>query len=272
MQQYPRWILALILTLTLSAWSGAVHTTGLSGDEASALHFLTEHSPPGQFLTTEGEVTGANIALLNVIAHNLQQEIHFSLLAWARAYEIALQGQNTVLFETARIPQREDRFKWVGPIKLFDMRLYGTKQLAQFSGDVNQLHRKYSACGYRGATHVSYLLALGFEEGKNLILTSRAGDCLQMMQRGRTDIVALNYYRYGDQAIEEGVAFYVIAPLYFSELFLAFSPFISDSVVASWQQALFSSYRNGQMREIFAPHYPEAMIDRLEGYATERQP
>ncbi len=269
MQHYKLWVYAVMLVLILPWRSGVANTTALSGDDQPGLHFLTEHSPPGQFLTPDGDVAGATVDLLKVIAANLQQDVQFSLLSWARAYEIALQEENTVLFETARIPQREERFKWVGPVKLFDMRLYGSGKLAGFSGDVNQLHLRHSACGYRGATHVSYLKALGFEEGKNLTLTSRAGDCLQMMQRGRTDIVALNYYRYGDQATEQGVAFYAIAPLYFSELFLAFSPFISDSVVASWQQALFNSYRDGVMRNIYSPHYPMAMIDRLEGYAAQ---
>ncbi|SNY57481.1 polar amino acid transport system substrate-binding protein [Arsukibacterium tuosuense] len=243
------------------------NTAVLPAVAPSNLHFLTEHSPPGQFLTAEGEVAGATVELLKVVANNLQQDVQFSLLSWARAYEIALQGNNTVLFETARIPQREDRFKWVGPIKLFDMRLYGTERVSQSKLELNSLHRTYRACGYRGAAHVSYLTALGFEEGKNLTLTSRAGDCLQMISKGRTDIVALNYYRYGDQRSEGNVVIYAMNPLYFSELFLAFSPFVSDSVVASWQQELFNSFRDGTMRKTYKPHYPATMIDRLEAYA-----
>lgn len=263
------WMLAFGFTVLIqSILSMAIaHAKAVPAEEASTLHFLTEHSPPGQFLTDDGEVAGPTVELLRVLANHLQQDVQFSLLSWARAYEIALQGKNTVLFETARIPQREDRFKWVGPIKLFDMRLYGTKQVSQSSLEVNSLHRKYRACGYRGAAHVSYLMALGFEEGKNLTLTSRAGDCLQMIKLGRTDIVALNYYRYGDVQSEEDVVIYAMHPLYFSELFLAFSPFVGDSVVASWQRQLFNSYRDGTMRRIYSSYYPEDMISKLEAYA-----
>lgn len=275
MQQNKLWLNALgfaVMLLLPILPVASANAESMSAEQSSTLHFLTEHSPPGQFLTDEGEVAGVTVELLKAVANNLQQDVQFSLLSWARAYEIALQGKNTVLFETARIPQREDRFKWVGPIKLFDMRLYGTKRVAQTGLDVNMLHRRYRACGYRGAAHVSYLMALGFEEGKNLTLTSRAGDCLQMIKLGRTDIVALNYYRYGDEATEEDAVIYAMTPLYFSELFLAFSPFVSDSVIARWQQALFASFRDGLMRKTYSTHYPDAMIDRLEGYAKAIAP
>tara|TARA_R110002126_G_scaffold172606_10_gene321374 strand:+ start:2103 stop:2927 length:825 start_codon:yes stop_codon:yes gene_type:complete len=274
MRQCLVWCYAVGLTvLMLSTLPLATaYTKALPAYDPSTLLFLTEHSPPGQFLTDEGEVAGPTIELLKILASNLRQDVQFSLLPWARAYEIALQGNNTVLFETARIPQREQRFKWVGPIKLFDMRLYGTKSVSQSRLEVNLLHRVYRACGYRGAAHVSYLMALGFEEGKNLTLTSRAGDCFEMIRKGRTDIVALNYYRYGDEVSEEDLVIYAMNPLYFSELFLAFSPFISDGVVANWQHELFTSYRDGLMRKMYSPHYPQAMIDRLEGYAAPVNP
>jgi len=35
---------------------------------------------------------------------------------WIRGYILTCQNQNTVLFATARTPEREELFKWVGPI------------------------------------------------------------------------------------------------------------------------------------------------------------
>lgn len=265
------WIVAFAISIQLGLVIplAVANADNVVAADASSLHFLTEHSPPGHYLSEEGEVVGPTVDLIKTVAKNLDQSLHFTLLAWARAYELALQGKNTVLFETARIPQREERFKWVGPIKLFDMRLYGTNDVLQGKLKDNALHRKYRACGYRGAAHVSYLNALGFEEGKNLTLTSRAGDCFLMIEKGRTDIVALNYYRYGEQTLAENVPIYAMSTLYYSELFLAFSPFISDIVVANWQHELFNSFRDGRMRKIYSPHYPEEMITRLESYANE---
>ena len=38
------------------------------------------------------------------------------LVPWTEGYQAALKGNNTVLFTTARTPEREQAFKWVGPI------------------------------------------------------------------------------------------------------------------------------------------------------------
>lgn len=247
---------AVVLTL-------AMCTAPLYGAKPS-LHFITEHNPPGQYLDATGKVSGVTVELLRHIARRQHQQVEFSLLPWARAYDLALQGENRVLFETVRTPEREPYFQWVGPVKLFDMRLYASEAVQASRIAVTELHQNFRACSYRGAAQIRYFLALGFKEGKNLTLTAQAGDCLKMLMKGRTDLIALNYYRYGDGLSEHGVTVRVIAPLYFSELFLAFSPTIPSQMVQRWQQALTDSYKDGTMRRLYSGHYPEAMISSLE--------
>ena len=38
------------------------------------------------------------------------------LVPWNEGYQAALTGNNTVIFSTARLPERESSFKWAGPI------------------------------------------------------------------------------------------------------------------------------------------------------------
>jgi polar amino acid transport system substrate-binding protein len=38
-------------------------------------------------------------------------------LPWTEGYQRAQKEKNTVLFSTARLPEREKLFKWVGPIR-----------------------------------------------------------------------------------------------------------------------------------------------------------
>lgn len=78
------WLLAFGLTVLLqSTLSMAIaYAKPLPAEASSTLHFLTEHSPPGQFLTEDGEVAGPTVELLRVLANNLQQDVQFSLLSW----------------------------------------------------------------------------------------------------------------------------------------------------------------------------------------------
>ncbi len=46
---------------------------------------------------------------------NLSSNV-IKLLPWTEGYQRTLDEKNTVLFSTARLPQREQLFKWAGPI------------------------------------------------------------------------------------------------------------------------------------------------------------
>ncbi|MDP4535695.1 transporter substrate-binding domain-containing protein [Alkalimonas collagenimarina] len=232
--------------------------------------FYTEHSPPGQFLNEHGDVDGATVRLIQLLQYRLDESISFRLLPWARAFELAQKERNSVLFETVRTPEREHLFQWVGPIKMFDMRLYVMATEEELPGDTESFARRLRACGYRGATQIAYFNTLGFEEGRNLTVTLKAGDCLAMVRHGRAEVIALNYLRYGDVIEHEGVQLQASVPLYHSHLYLAFSLEIAASRVQRWQQALDQSVQDGSMRSIFAPHYPARMIDELEKQAQTR--
>lgn len=235
--------------------------------KSQPLHFYTEHNPPGEYLNEHGQVSGATVALVKLLQQRLAEPGDIELLPWARAYEYALKQPNTVLFSTARNPGREALFQWVGPVKIFDMKLYTTmpdniRSLADLPGN-------YIACGYRGASYVEHLLRLGFVEGKNLVLVLQAGDCSDMLKRGRAQITALNAQRHGEQTLDHDVTLYMVAPLNQVKLYLAFSLDVDAARVARWQQALWQTYKDGSMRQLYFTHFPNPMIEQLEAAAVQ---
>ena len=46
---------------------------------------------------------------------------------WARAYQVAQDAPNVLIYSTGRNDQRENLFKWVGVIAPFDVYLYRLK-------------------------------------------------------------------------------------------------------------------------------------------------
>jgi polar amino acid transport system substrate-binding protein len=80
--------------------------------------YYTEQFPPCNY-QENGTVKGIAVDLLTEITDKMGSKItsdQVQLVPWTDAYQATLTGENTVLFSTARLPAREDSFKWAGPL------------------------------------------------------------------------------------------------------------------------------------------------------------
>ena len=62
---------------------------------------------------------GISVDLLEAVTERMGQTVsrkEVRVEPWADGYRAALEGNGTVLFSTARTPERENLFKWAGPI------------------------------------------------------------------------------------------------------------------------------------------------------------
>ena len=79
---------------------------------------LTENYPPWNY-EEEGDLSGVSVDLLEALFGKMGVNLSVKdiiLKNWTEAYQQVLDEKGTMLFSTARIPEREDKFKWVGPI------------------------------------------------------------------------------------------------------------------------------------------------------------
>lgn len=82
---------------------------------ALALKLLTEENPPLNY--TEGKkLTGMATDVVQEMGRRAKMKLEFEVMAWNAAYEKAQADKETCLYSTARLPNRENAFKWVGPI------------------------------------------------------------------------------------------------------------------------------------------------------------
>ena len=250
----------------------ALFCSGVGAKTPAPLLFLTEHSPPGQYLDAQGHVTGVTAELIRHLQQQLQEQGEFRLLPWGRALNMARTGENTALFETVRTPERENWFKWVGPLLHYHINLYGLRQRLGVNADQLQLPGKLIACSYRNAVTAKDIMQFGFEEGRNLVLTSQSGECLDMRIAGRIDVMAITEYsfpQFASQVKQAGFDLTTVQYLTERQRYLAFSRDIDDARIARWQRALEQSYADGTMRKIYQPVYAETIIRRLETFAHQ---
>jgi len=82
------------------------------------LILMTEEFPPYNFIE-DGKLQGTSVDLMVLILEKMnsgQTRKDIRVLTWARSYKMVSEEKNTVLFVMTRTEERENLFKWVGPI------------------------------------------------------------------------------------------------------------------------------------------------------------
>ena len=82
---------------------------------AGELIILTENLPPLNYLEN-GVLVGPAVEMVKEIQRRVGSAEKIQVYPWARAYQMALEEENVVLFCMARIEAREDKFYWIGPV------------------------------------------------------------------------------------------------------------------------------------------------------------
>jgi len=103
---------------------------------ALALKLLTEENPPLNY--TEGKkLTGMGTEVVREMGRRAKVKLEFEVMAWNKAYEKAQADKETCLYSTARLANRENAFKWVGPIAVDKWGLFA---LGGFKTEIKSLN------------------------------------------------------------------------------------------------------------------------------------
>jgi polar amino acid transport system substrate-binding protein len=216
-------------------------TAAVQAPSAKDLTYITEQFPPYNF-QMDGKLQGISVDLLEKVWERMGVGLNRSiikLLPWAEGYRMALDENNTVIFSTARLRQREQLFKWAGPIGPIRNVLLAKKEgniSISSAGDL----KNYRIGAIRDDSAVQMLLDAGLKK-ENLVLENTSKPIIEMMQNGSIDAWA-----YGDTAgiwlIQQSGAnasdFKVAYVLGQIDYYYAFNKETPDPLVQSFQQAM----------------------------------
>ncbi len=79
------------------------------------LTILTENLPPLNYLE-EGVLVGPSVEIVKEIQRRVGSREQIKVYPWVRAYKMALEEENVVLFSMTYTEDRRDKFKWIGPL------------------------------------------------------------------------------------------------------------------------------------------------------------
>lgn len=242
---YRLCILAAILTGALVLVAGCVSDQPPKvipvAPSAGDLTFYTEQFPPYNY-QENGTLKGLSAELLEAVMKKTGTPVtpgKVHLVSWTEAYQTVLVTNNTVLFSTGRIPERENSFRWAGPIHTYSTVLFARPDRKIVIAGPEDLKR-YRIGVIKDAVGVNQLLGKGVNESQ-LVTGTNATELIAKLQNGEIDLWAypeptgryLTAQQTGDPNTF-GIV-YTLPPL---ELWYAFNKEVPDSTVQSFQKAL----------------------------------
>lgn len=243
----------------LAVLSLALHCIAVPCHAASyPLTFLTEENPPFHY-TDKGALKGMAVDILHLMWDKMgEPDSKITIMPWPRAYEAAQNKPGTVIFVTARLPEREKLFKWVGPITMSRLVLLTTR------GNTVKLNSDDDIKKYRiGVVHndVAEIIMrkLGVPK-ENLDMAPDHKTSVLKLLAGRIDMMvkgekSLNEFLKGIRQNPED--FKILRKIAGVQVCYAFHKDTPDSVINRYQEALNALKADGTLGRIVRQYQPE---------------
>lgn len=211
----------------------------------AGLRIITEDFPPLSYAGEDGTVTGQATEVVNGILARLNQKDTIEILPWSEGYSLARAGPRMVLYSTGRTADREDLFKWVGPIAAYDYTLYAKTGSGLQINSLEAAKKVRSVGVVKDDARHQFLLENGFA---NLVTCGSDTECLRNLTAGTSDLWLGSSVNSADIAQKEGIdpsAFEAVYTVRMIQMYIAFSTDTPDSVIADWQGALDAMKQDG---------------------------
>jgi polar amino acid transport system substrate-binding protein len=216
---------------------------------SAELTILTENLPPLNYLE-DGVLVGPSVDIVKEILKRVESREQIKVYPWARAYKMALEDENVVLFGMTHTKVREDIFKWVGPLAAKRDILVAKKSSGIKINNLEDAKKVKRIGTLRDDTRERLLKSHGFT---NLEPVSDEQKNAQKLVLGRIDL--WTYKKPGLRTVCElaGVDYNEIEEVYHlreMELMIAFSKKTSDSIVQKWRDAFNEMLADGTIMQI----------------------
>ena len=235
---------------TLMVLAGAVRA---EVDPNYTVVLLTENFPPynmainGKNFAQEDNIDGIAADVVREMFKRAGVKYNLTLrFPWDRIYKLALEKPGYGVFVTARLPEREQLFKWVGPIGPDDWVL-----LAKADSSINLTSldeaKQYRIGAYKGDAISEYLTDKGVEHSTSL----RDQENARKLVAGQIDLWATGDPAGRYLAKQEGVSgLRTVLRFDSAELYLALNKDTPDEIVAKLQAALDQMRAEGFVDDI----------------------
>ena len=215
-----------------------------------SLSLMSEDYPPYNYPDGKGKPTGISVDIVKRIIEKTGDRDNITILPWARSYKYIQTKKEQVLFVMTRTKQREDLFKWVGPVASNNWVFFSTKDSGikiDFLAEAKS--SKYIIGTYKDDACELFLKSRGFNN-----ISSVPDDQLNVkkLMKKRIDLWIVGEYQGLIKAKRHGVSHKLkkVFNVKDTQLYIAFSKDVSDKIVDRWQKELDILKQNGIYQKI----------------------
>lgn len=223
-----------------------------AGATEPAIRIVTEEFPPYN-LTENGRITGLSTEVVEAVLKEVGVAAPIQSMPWARAYDIALNGENVLIYSITRTAMREKLFKWVGVVAPSDWYLFSRADHPVTLGKLDDAKAFQTATVNEDAGE-QYLVSKGFALGRNLQSSNKYEFNYEKLRRGRVELWVANDLvahhlarRAGDDPAKTLVRSLHLPDLGGNDgLYMAFSLKTPDAVVERFRKGLEAVKKSGR--------------------------
>ena len=233
-------------------------STAFAADTSNpSIVLLTENFPPynmaknGKNFAQNDNIEGIAVDILRETFKRADISYSMTLrFPWERIYHLALENPGYGVFVTARVPEREKLFKWVGPIGQDEWVLLARGDSPITLTSLEQA-RQYRVGAYKGDA-----IALSLEkQGLAPVIVLRDQDNARKLQAGQIDLWATGAPAGQFLARQVGISgFKTVLRFHQAELYLALNKDVPDELVSKLQKALDQLRAEGVLQKISAKY------------------
>jgi polar amino acid transport system substrate-binding protein len=247
-------IKTILVVLVFASCSALTH--------AESVHMVTEILPPWQ-IQQDGQVNGIATQVVKATAKEAQVNYDIKVYPWARAYKLALEGENVLIFSIVRTREREPLFKWVGVIGSIQEYFYRHAERNDIQLQVLEDARKYTIAVPREDVRHQFLKKHNF----SVYLVSNQTQALKMLLAGRGDLVlddemTLWYELRQLNLNPDSMQKVLFVPELSIDFEMAFSRETADALVQRFRRALVIVKQKGIYSRIMNPQRTSEDDDR----------
>ncbi len=213
---------------------------------------MTEIFPPFQY-KYDNKMIGISIEIVKAIKKEVNSNNKINVYPWARALKIVNKKKNSAIFSMLRTPEREKKYKWVGPLTSMKLVFFKKKGSPIILNTIEDAKKVGKIGVTKGVANFEMLSKQGF---KNLdVITSGQDEKnIKKLAKGRIDLWPTllmaglyNAKRIGLSGeivpIENVIAFS-------GDLYIAFNKKTDNRIIKQWQNALNRLKKDNTIQKI----------------------
>lgn len=230
------------------------------------LTIIIQESPPFSF-TKDGQLTGFVTEIVEDLKkrQNISQEL--TVLPFKRGFELVSNEPMTVLCGMTRTPERESKFKWVGPVAQVTTGFYALNDSKLSISNIEDA-KKIEKIGVTLGYYTEQMLLK--EDFTNYESAATPEGMLDKLLFGRSDVILSDNIAINGllkSKADPSIKLKMIYKVETKKSYLAFSLSTPDEIVKSWQDALNDAYSDGKVQSIYnkwLPNEPLPERERIE--------